>query len=90
MTEEEIRTCVLELIAADKEAIVNTGWTSAKYEGMLMGKVLKVYKWANSQKIKDIVLEELVALNGPKPDKIVVVKTKAPKVEKKKKMLSEC
>ena len=92
VTEDQIRTCVQTLISADKEAIAKTGWTSAKYEGMLMGKVLKEFKWANTQLIKDVVLQELVALNGPKPDKIEVVKTKQPKntKEKKKKMLSEC
>lgn len=46
---------MVNLIAADKEAIVETAWTSAKFEGILMGKVLKDFKWANTALIRDVV-----------------------------------
>lgn len=55
ISEAQIRESVANLIAADKDAIVETAWTSFKYEGILMGKVLKEFKWANNAVVREVV-----------------------------------
>jgi hypothetical protein len=47
---------------------MKTGWTSNRFEGILMSQVLKNLKWACPTLVRTTILETLTGLLGHKPE----------------------